>query len=273
MAIPLPYSTKRLGGWLLLAWLLTRLGHPAWAEQLAPEVLLVLTEQQPPYSFMSGQGNIDGMGTRMTRAILEKAGLRGQFMLYPWARSLTLSRTRPNTLIYGLDRSREREKSFIWITPLATHERWIYRLRGTVPGSIRTLAQIRHQGMVCVVNDDIAEDDLRREGFVEGRSYISTNSYADCIRLVESGTVPYLVESPDSLAWELSLDWKLRSKFEAVTPLPASRHEPMYLAASPNTDPAVIARLRAAAAALKASGQLEQIRKDFSLRLNTTPSQ
>ena len=51
--------------------------------------------------------------------MLEQAGFEYTLDIYPWARAISLARSRPNVLIYSISRFPEREAQFQWIGAIA----------------------------------------------------------------------------------------------------------------------------------------------------------
>jgi len=234
--------------------------------------LTVVTENWPPYNYTGAAGTAEGLSTEIVRAVLRQAELNGTIQVYPWARTFFLASHTPNTLIYSIARSKERETHFVWIGELVRRNDWFYRAVGHSSVQPASLAEVKSCCTVCVVNKDIVEDDLQRQGFSAQKNYITTVSSGDCMKMVQSGSVQLLVNSPIDLAWELKAHPEIRTSFEPVLALSPSNQEPLYLAASRGTSPDVVRRLRAAFQTLEQSGQLEQIRRAFAERLRTGQS-
>lgn len=85
--------------------------HPLW----------VVTEVTPPLQSIEGE-QVTGETTTTVRNILQQLQLQADFYAYPWARSYKLALERPNTLIYPLARTPEREGDFIWLQKILSLE-------------------------------------------------------------------------------------------------------------------------------------------------------
>lgn len=237
--------------------------------------LSVVSEDWPPYNYLGSNGDPQGLSTDIVKAVLRQAGLPARIQIYPWARALFLARNKPNTLIYSMARSREREAHFIWIGELVRRNDWFYRATGHRSVAPATLSEVKSCCSVCLVNKDIVEEDLLRQGFEPRKHYVTTASFGDCMKMVQNGSVQLLVNSPIDLAWEIRNHPDVKTGFEPVLPLTSSNQEPLYLAASLGTSPDIVRRLRAAFQSLQQSGQIEQIRRQFTDRLrgsHTLPS-
>jgi polar amino acid transport system substrate-binding protein len=234
------------------------------AETPSNRDLLVVTEDWAPYNFLTSNGEVSGLNTAIVRATLKTAGMEGEFHVYPWARTYFLAQNRPNTLIYSMSRSKARESQFVWIGELMRRDDRFYRAVGRRSVAPVSIDDIKAHYPVCVVNKDIVEDDLRRQGFMLNKNYMTTGSFLDCMKMVQTGAVPLLVNSPMNLAWELKKHARdVHTTFEPVLPLDSASQEPLYLAASMGTPPTVVKRLRAAFQNLQQTGQIEQIRRQF----------
>jgi polar amino acid transport system substrate-binding protein len=240
------------------------LTSPAWARPASSNALVAVTEEWPPYQFTAANGDAAGLNVEIVRAVLAEAGLKAQIKIYPWARTFSLGENRPNTLIFSLARSHERENAFIWIGELMRRNDWFYRANGRESVSPTTLDDIKACCTICVVRKDIVEEDLKRLGFTPGRHYIVVSDFSDCMRLVENGSVPLLVDSPQDLTWSLKQVHGMSAGFQPIMPLPNAEQEPFFLAASLGTSPDTVARLRSALQTLQQKGALEQIRRQFA---------
>lgn len=98
--------------WIWLCWSLWL--APVWAA----DSLQVVTEDYAPYNYLE-EAEIKGLGTEVVEAMLEEAGFEYGLDIYPWARAISLARSRPNVLIYSISRFPEREAQFQWIGVIA----------------------------------------------------------------------------------------------------------------------------------------------------------
>ncbi|HXA47755.1 MAG TPA: hypothetical protein VNW52_08995, partial [Burkholderiaceae bacterium] len=92
-----------------------------------PELEFV-TEDFPPLNF-NNNGQADGFGSDVVRAILDREHLAAPITVLPWARAYKLAQIQANVGLYCLARSIERENLFQWIGPIANIESRFYALR------------------------------------------------------------------------------------------------------------------------------------------------
>jgi len=257
----------------VMAFVLSCSGLPCLAGASQNGELQVVTEDWPPYDYLSASGEVAGINTALVRAVLKQAGLHATVQMYPWARAYFMAQNRPNTLIFSMARSKARENQFIWIGELMRRDDRFYRAQGHHSVTPTSIADIKAHYTVCVVNKDIAESDLQRLGFVQNRNYIATPSFGDCMKMVQTGAVSLLINAPLSLQWEARQHrGEVHTSFESVLPLDASAQEPFYLAASLNTPLDIIKRLREAFSMLQQSGQLDNIRHQTAEQDTLPPS-
>jgi len=83
------------------------------AAQSSPKILAV-TEDYPPNSIILKSGKFDGFLIELTDLIFEQAQLEKQIIITPWARAYKTAITTPNTLIFGIRKTKKREKQFKW---------------------------------------------------------------------------------------------------------------------------------------------------------------
>ncbi|MBV8679960.1 MAG: transporter substrate-binding domain-containing protein [Aquitalea sp.] len=200
--------------------------------------LLVVTENSSWLSTLDGQGNLAGPNTQQVKDILNRAGLKADFQVLPWARAFSIATHRPNTLIYSIARTPSRESQFVWLGPLAHMQRVFYRLNREPTSAPQSLDEVKSCCKVCVVNHDVQEEFLQTAGFAQNRQYIATNSPLDCPRLLQSGAAQLLIADPEQLRSQLARLKLPNDQFQAAFTLPPG--DELYLAANPQSDPQLI---------------------------------
>lgn len=86
--------------------------------------LQLLTEENPPYSYrIKETGDIGGVVTTIVRELMARANIPYSLELQPWVRAFRTTLESPNTCVFLLDRTPERESKFLWISPMLTG-RW-----------------------------------------------------------------------------------------------------------------------------------------------------
>lgn len=80
--------------------------------------LKVVTELSPPNQTRINN-EVMGYSTEIVRLILAAANIDATIEIYPWARAYKMARSKPNTLIYSLAKTADREPLFHWIGTVA----------------------------------------------------------------------------------------------------------------------------------------------------------
>lgn len=106
------------GAFFLRSPVLLFLGSAAQAEPF----IHITTEDWAPFSYVSPSGEVLGESTAKVRAAFRLAGINHKITSYPWARAYHLALTRPNTAVYTIKRTPQREALFQWICPLQQPE-------------------------------------------------------------------------------------------------------------------------------------------------------
>jgi len=79
----------------------------------SPKILAV-TEEYTPNSIILEPGKFDGFLIELTNLIFKQAQLDKQIIVIPWARAYKTALTTPNTLIFGMRKTKKREHLFKW---------------------------------------------------------------------------------------------------------------------------------------------------------------
>ena len=100
--------------------LLFILSLPGWTCAQSGPSLLVMTEDLPPFNFMEDD-QITGISTEVVRHVFSAVGVemkQGDIQLYPWARAYHIIKHTPETALFSMARTAEREELFRWVGPL-----------------------------------------------------------------------------------------------------------------------------------------------------------
>lgn len=119
-----------------------------------PEITIYTTEF-PPYNYVDKNGELVGISTDTVKAVLNELGINGVFINKPWARIYAEAQNSPNSLIYSITRTKEREELFKWVTIIApsTYSILAKKDRSIVIESLEDLKKYR-----IVTTNDAAEE-------------------------------------------------------------------------------------------------------------------
>ncbi len=82
------------------------------------EPIQIYTEYFPPYNYRYNQ-QMTGCSSRRVIQAFEQAGIPYQIIEMPWARALHSVKNNPNSFIYSINRTPEREQKLLWIAEIA----------------------------------------------------------------------------------------------------------------------------------------------------------
>lgn len=217
----------------------------------ARPVLQVVTELSPPAQTLT-DNKVTGIVTERVRNILALAGVEGEFHIYPWARAFSLAKKQPDTLIYAMARTAEREKQFQWIGKVGEYRLGLLRLTSNRSAAISSLENAKNL-VTAVQREDVAVEFLRKKGFEEGKSLMITPDITASWELLLKGKVDFIIEDPEAMQGMLAEFGLSQNHVEMAWMIPELA-KPTWLAASLNTDHSLVERLRQASLAVQPDG-------------------
>jgi polar amino acid transport system substrate-binding protein len=161
---------------------------------LAHETVTVVTELSPPHQTFEN-GRVSGTSTDIVRRLLELSKVQADFKIYPWARAFNIAKSTPNTLIYNMARTPEREKQFHWIGKVAAYQFAFVKLTSRTDIDIQSLQQAR-QYSIAAQRDDISSLWLLQNGFSEQQNKVVTADISSSWDLLLKGKVDLIVDDP-----------------------------------------------------------------------------
>ena len=96
------------------------LSSSAWADSL-----ILTTEDAPPFNYSTDSGKtIVGSATEVIHELFKRAEVAYTIRMFPWVRAIEMAHYDKNTCVYSTTRTEEREKSFLWVGPVAPND-WV----------------------------------------------------------------------------------------------------------------------------------------------------
>ncbi len=215
----------------------------------------IVTYEWAPYNY-SENSKIIGISTEIVRAILNKANLKADYSVYPWARAYQMAQEEENVLIYTIRRTPEREHLFKWVGPITPPSNsFLYKLKKRKNIIINSLEDAK-QYNIGVVNRDSMHQYLLTNGFEEGKNFELVPKDILNLWKIFSNRIDLIIWTELTLpikAKEIDLPY---NQLEKVFLLWKDK-EGYYLAFSKRTSNAIVERARTAFDQIRIEGKIE----------------
>jgi len=237
----------------LFFWALQFLSYPHAAASAAP--LTILTEEFPPYNYTE-DGRIRGISTDILRLMLAEAGMDASaqsFQVLPWSRAYNDVLTHPDTLLFSVTRTKERESLFKWIGPIAPNRNVLLarKDRNLVIGDFKQTLHLR----VGAIRDDAGEQLMVARGYPLKWIDVTSDARSNILKL-ETGRIDLFAYPETVFKWLVAQSRKNVDDYETVFVL----HEGyVYFAVNKNTPDETVQKLQKALDTLKESGKVQEI--------------
>lgn len=125
--------------------------------------LQIFTEDWPPISFGNGT-KAEGMAVEVVQAMQAHIGSNQPIQVVPWARGYKALLDEPNTLLFTVGRSEEREKLMVLLGPIAISTTSLYTRKGYAL-RIHSMGEEIQKLKVGAYRSSIFADTARKKGF------------------------------------------------------------------------------------------------------------
>lgn len=223
--------------------------------------LNVVTESLPPLNYEEN-GVITGYATELLLATTQTAKISTStsISLLPWARAYQTVLTQPDTLIYSITRTPERESLFVWIGPISARQIFVYKLRARKEIQIKSLSDVAQYKVGLVREMASTKDFIQQSEIADGK--------IDFAPSVESNMKKLFLNRIDVI---VSQDWSAaflakslnRKPDELEALLLLDNKHSYYFALNRQTDPALVERLRIAFETVQKSGQMDKLKNKY----------
>jgi polar amino acid transport system substrate-binding protein len=205
--------------------------------------LQVVTELSPPYQTLV-KNEVKGSATQTVKNLLSASNLSATFNMYPWARAYNKAISEPNTLIYSIAKSDERNELFHWLLPVASYKFGLVALSERTDLDITDIKDAS-KFVLAIQRDDIAHQWAIKQGLKEGHHFIICSDIGCSWQLLLNKKVDFIVESPElveSMLEQYQLPNDYAKYVIAIPELELSG----YLAANVNIEKSILDKLKLA---------------------------
>jgi polar amino acid transport system substrate-binding protein len=225
----------------------------------ATVVRAVAGDATQPFNYRAA-GKLQGLGVDAVRELERRAGVNFQVQELPFARAYMEGSTQPNVLLFTIARTAEREALFHWIACIAPRDVWLWRLKRRTDIVVNDMQQAGRY-TIGVSNGDAAIPELERVGITPGHGLhvIHTRqSFDRMLRLDRIDLIPMLSSAEPWLSADAD-----NPQEDMVPVIRLSNTGGYYLAMAKGSDPALVARLQTAFAAMRDDGSLLKMQKQW----------
>jgi polar amino acid transport system substrate-binding protein len=227
------------------------LGSDAFAQQLT-----ILCEDDKTLQFRTADGKPAGFAVELVQELQKRVGNKDEIQAVPWARGLAMLNKMPNTLLFSMARTAERNAQYQWIGPIFENVYGFY-IKADSPIKINSLDDAKKAGVIGVYRDDVRDQTLTRLGFT---NLDRSNDNVATFRKLMVGRFAMIVSSKAGVSSQAqSAGYRASDVKLAYTLLKTQ----LYVAASKETDPAVVARWNMALNGMKKDHTFSKILKKY----------
>lgn len=240
---------------------LLALSAPSPAAVAAPAEagLAGFTENLAPLNYQDETGP-QGFSVELLRLMAAAAGLPLELQVLPWQRAVQMAEAQPNSVLFSLTRTPEREGQFQWVGPIAQRRILIYKLASRDDLRLTRLGELGG-ARIGVVRESAADRQLQAAGLRPGIELEQGLDDATNVRKLLAGRMEFLILLDWAAAWNLR---QLRLPYETLQPVMEQDTSKSYwYGLRADADPALVRRLQAALDAIKRDGRYERLRQRY----------
>lgn len=223
------------------------MSNSVWADSL-----ILTTEDAPPFNYSRDNGKtIEGSATEVIHALFKRAEIDYTIKMYPWVRAIEMGHYDKNTCVYSTTRTEEREKSFLWVGPIAPND-WTFFAKADSTITLNSLEDARQYKIGGYRGDAVTL-------FLQGQKMKIDEAGNDeqSVQKLNAGRI-------DLWATGISAGPFISAKMNIkVKPLLSFKKTELYLACNTSVAQATIDKLNTTLQAMTADGTIEAINKKY----------
>lgn len=201
--------------------------------------LRAVTEHFPPFSFKTDQGH-HGFSVEFFRYVADELKMELDLQLIPWARAYHIASTQPDTLIFSLARTTEREQQFIWLEPFATNQVSLFARKSANIQSLRHWSEAQHYRVGVIRDSATAHKFSSIAAFSTSNNLVEVENISQLIGLLKRNRVD-VISLSETMLHQLN-----EEDVQALQHLLTFDELVFYGAFHPQSDPKLVQQVSAA---------------------------
>ncbi|MFZ6819405.1 substrate-binding periplasmic protein [Undibacterium sp. Ji22W] len=220
---------------LLITASLLCLNTQVLAQTPAKPILSLYCEDDKPLQFFDENKNLTGLTVEVVQEIQKRIGNKDRIQVVPWSRGIDKLNKEPNSLLFTMARTPDREDLYQWIGPILMIEYGLY-VKADSTIHIQKLEDAKKIGLIGVYRDDIRDQTLSKLGFTNlDRASSVTSSF----KKLMIGRIAAYADAKKGVAITANLAGYQASDVKLAYDLFKNS---LYIAVSKNTDAAIVAQ-------------------------------
>lgn len=126
--------------------------------------LTIYCEDDPPFQIVNKDGSLSGLTVDVCKEIQKRVGSTDKIQVVPWARGLNEVNTKPNTILFSMTRTAERNPLYKWVGPVNEISFALYS-KSDSNIKINNLNDAKKLKAIGVYNQDVRDQYLTKQGF------------------------------------------------------------------------------------------------------------
>ena len=210
----------------------------------------LVTEDYAPFQIKEEGKPLRGFSIELVEAMKSKAGINSKIRVYPWARAYIMAQRDPNTFIFTIGKTKEREQLFQWVGEFyrVIDALWALNFRQDV---VINVLEDAKKYITAVPRRDAAALRLENLGFLKKNHLHYVTRQSQCIQLLHRGRAGLNSNTDIGFFTEVEKLGFLPTDFRVVF---IHGEVPMGMAASKGTPKHVVEKMRKALHKVKSDG-------------------
>jgi polar amino acid transport system substrate-binding protein len=203
----------------------------------------IITEHLAPFQISENHELVGGTVAMEIKQLISKVLPGNKIEVLPWARAFQIASERPNTIIFSLVRTPERENNFIWIGKVAHVPMELIALKTSKLQPISSLSELKDI-QIGVKRLDAVTIWLASQGLQFDNELVEIVNTLTTMQMLEKGRIDVIPSTQQVIEFYCKKAGCKTSDFKTIYTL-NTLSEDFYLAVSLGTDENLIKQLSA----------------------------
>lgn len=209
------------------------LNAQALAQRLVTPVLSLYCEDDKPLQYFDENKKLTGLTVEVVQEIQKRIDNKDRIQVVPWSRGMDKLNKEPNSFLFTMARTADREHLYQWIGPILFIEYGLY-VKADSKIQIKSLDDAKKIGLIGVYRDDIRDQTLSKLGFT---NLDRASSVASSFKKLMIGRIAAYADAKKGVAITANLAGYQEKDVKLAYDL---FKNPLYIAVSKNTDAAIV---------------------------------